>query len=98
MVHELNFYVVLYYLPYCKYCKEFKPIFEKFSEELKRKGMHAKTYLYDVTDKMGTIPEHLTAGPFQTVPRVVFIKHNHSILYEGKRTVKDLMDFSEKMI
>ena len=97
MVHEIKFYVVLYYLPYCGWCKKFKPIFESFSKEMKRLKIPGKTFMVDVTNKMGMIPENLTAGPFQTVPRVVFMDHGKSILYEGKRTVEDLINFSKSL-
>ena len=98
MVKEIKLYVVLYYLPGCKWCKLFKPEFQKFAKEIEKENLPAKTFLFDVSDKIDSIPESLTAGPVETVPRVVFIDLGTATLYKGKRTVEDLINFTKNML
>lgn len=80
-----------YYLPTCGWCKKFNPVWEEFTIEVNNNKVPVKTVKVDGSDeKNKKLLEKFSINGF---PHIQLEKGDEAVIYEGERTVKDLMNF-----
>ena len=85
-----------YYLPTCGWCKKFNPTWVEFTIEVNNKKVPVKTVKIDGSEeKNKTLLEKFSINGF---PHVQLEKGDKAVVYDGERTVKDLMEFVKKNI
>jgi len=80
-------FVVLFYAPYCGYCREYKPVFEQLQRYLDMEKCGVKALMVNV--ETTSPPSWMSAGPITTVPKVVLL-HNGSAKVFPSEHRKDL--------
>jgi thiol-disulfide isomerase/thioredoxin len=81
--------VVLFHAPFCGHCRRFKPLFDDIPNVLKTLNCSVKSFEVNV-EKYPNPPGWMTAGPINTVPRVVFLDKGKARVFEGDRVIADI--------
>lgn len=84
--------IVLYFAPWCHYCKEMLPIWKQFIGKLDESKLPIIYDKVNCSDNAQTCIEEHVEG----YPTVILYINNKRILFDGQRTVGGLMDFVMK--
>ena len=82
-----------YYMPGCRYCKQFDPEWTKFEKSCKNKNI--KAYKKD-----GTSKEYETEVSERSVsgfPTIIVSVNGEDSVYEGERTEKNLLEYIDRI-
>lgn len=83
-----------YYLPNCGWCKKFTPIWESFDKEVTKN--HMPVILRKVDGSKEENSKELEAKNITGFPHVELEAGGKSVVFDGERTVADLMEFLKK--
>jgi thiol-disulfide isomerase/thioredoxin len=81
--------VILFYAPWCGYCKKFKPLWNHICDTL-----HVDKFSYNMDN--GPVPKEFQHLGIKTVPKIVTVKHGEIKVWEkqlNEDTLKQLQDF-----
>lgn len=81
-----------YYMPSCPWCKKFNPVWEQFEEKVKADKLPIITRKVDATDKENE--EEITEQGIKGFPHVQKEDEKGTKVFEGKRTVEELVKFA----
>eukprot|EP00794_Sanderia_malayensis_P012288 gene12288-13553_t len=84
---------VYFFAPWCKYCKEFTPIWEQLANKVIEKGLMIKIAKVDCT-KEGTLCNQLGVTAFPTI--TLFKSRFNTEPYKGNRNIEDLYRFLKR--
>ena len=82
-------HITYYYMEKCKYCKEFNPVWNEFVQKYEGKIILKKISMEDAGNDL----DRFNINSFPTV-----VKYNDEgafEIYEGPRTVKQLLEFAD---
>lgn len=85
----MNDSVILFYAPWCGYCKKFKPIWNHIVDNLK-----VQTYTFNMDN--GPVPTEFSNLGIKTVPKLVTIKNGEKEVWTetlNDDTLKQLQEF-----
>lgn len=81
--------LVEFYAPWCPYCKEFAPEYQKADTVLQHQNSPVKFARVDATTETDLAEENGVRG----YPTIKFYRYGYSTEYDGSRTASDLVDW-----
>ncbi|CAD7003713.1 protein disulfide-isomerase TMX3 [Ceratitis capitata] len=90
-VYNQGQWLVMFYAPWCGYCKRTEPIFGQVAQELH--GLNIRVGKVDCTRFTNVAREM----QIRAYPTIMFLKGNAKYVYNGDRTKEDLVDYALRM-
>ena len=86
-------WLVLFYAPWCHYCKQLEPVYMQVAQKLASDGSDVVVGRVDCTRWTAVS----TAFPIRGFPTILFISGDSVVEYDGERAKNDIADFATRL-